>query len=284
MRIDEYFVAVRATIASCPFVDLYTITCSERGDYEGFIRGDILFLDGTHLHLREYVDVRSGVVKHLYAYHYERENGRLVFRYDNASHHRRLNLATFPHHKHQDTEANVVASLEPDLTQVLNEIESLVFSAWRKEIPISSETVEPIHDSASSWVKKHIDDYVATDGQTGHEWRPNVPTLLLTTRGRKSGSLRRSALIYGQDEDNYLVVASKGGDARHPAWYLNLAVNPEVNVQVKGEKFTATATTASAEEKPRLWAIMEKIWPAYNDYQAKTERDIPVVILKPHQK
>lgn len=138
---------------------------------------------------------------------------------------------------------------------------------------------EPIYDSASSWVKQHIDDYVATDGQKGHEWRPNVPTLLLTTRGRKSGKLRRSALIYGRDGDDYLVVASRGGAQNHPAWYLNLVANPEVEVQVWGERFTATASTASAEEKHRLWETMTKIWPAYNDYQAKTKRDIPVVVL-----
>lgn len=148
---------------------------------------------------------------------------------------------------------------------------------------MSSESTEPIYDSASSWVKKHIDDYVATDGQTGHEWRPNVPTLLLTVRGRKSGKLHRTALIYGRDGEDYLVVASRGGAPDNPAWYLNLVANPQVDVQVWGEKFAATASTASADEKSRLWAIMEKIWPAYNDYQAKTPRDIPVVVLKPRQ-
>ena len=95
-------------------------------------------------------------------------------------------------------------------------------------------------------------------------------TLLLTTRGRRSGQLRRTALIYGRDGDRYLVVASVGGSARHPAWYLNLTEHPEVEVQVGAERFAATARTAGPEEKPRLWSLMTAIWPAYEDYQRKT--------------
>jgi deazaflavin-dependent oxidoreductase (nitroreductase family) len=139
---------------------------------------------------------------------------------------------------------------------------------------------DEIHDSPSTWVRKHIDSYVETDGEEGHEWKKGVPTLLLTTRGRKSGKLRRTALIYGTDSDKYMVVASRGGAKHHPAWYLNLRDNPEVEVQVGADKFTARAHTATPDEKARLWPVMAKIWPAYNDYQKKTEREIPVVVLE----
>ncbi|MGC4786841.1 nitroreductase family deazaflavin-dependent oxidoreductase [Micromonospora sp. DT178] len=139
---------------------------------------------------------------------------------------------------------------------------------------------EQVLDSPQGWVADHIRRYVETGGAEGHEWRPGVFTLLLTTRGRRSGKLRRTALIYGRDGDAYLVVASQGGDPKHPAWYLNLLDEPLVEVQVGAERFTARARTATAEEKPRMWSTMAAIWPAYDEYQAKTDREIPVVVLE----
>ncbi|MCX4386431.1 nitroreductase family deazaflavin-dependent oxidoreductase [Micromonospora peucetia] len=139
---------------------------------------------------------------------------------------------------------------------------------------------EQVLDSPQDWVADHIRRYVETDGAEGHEWQPGVFTLLLTTRGRRSGKLRRTALIYGRDGDAYLVVASQGGDPKHPAWYLNLLDEPLVEVQVGGERFTARARTATAREKPRMWSTMAAAWPAYDDYQAKTDREIPVVVLE----
>jgi deazaflavin-dependent oxidoreductase (nitroreductase family) len=138
---------------------------------------------------------------------------------------------------------------------------------------------EEVFDSPTEWVAQHIRTYVESEGRRGHRWS-GVNTLLLTTRGRKTGKLRRTALIYGRDGDRYLVVGSKGGAQKHPMWYLNLVANPEVEVQVEAEKFRARAGAASTEEKPRLWAIMAAIWPEYDRYQAKTTRDIPVVILE----
>jgi deazaflavin-dependent oxidoreductase (nitroreductase family) len=138
---------------------------------------------------------------------------------------------------------------------------------------------EEVFDSPKGWVARHIHRYVQTEGRKGHQWR-GVHTLLLTTRGRKTEKLRRTALIYGRDCDRYLVVASNGGAKRHPSWYLNLADNPEVEVQVGAETFAARALTASPEERSELWRAMASIWPEYNRYQAKTERDIPVVILE----
>lgn len=137
-----------------------------------------------------------------------------------------------------------------------------------------------IHDSPTDWVARHINRYVESDGENGHIWQ-GAPTLLITTTGRKSGERRRTALIYGGDGDNYVVVASRGGHAKHPAWYLNLVDNPQVEVQVGADIFQARAHTATPEEKERLWPVMTSIWPAYDDYQAKTDREIPVVILTP---
>jgi deazaflavin-dependent oxidoreductase (nitroreductase family) len=137
-----------------------------------------------------------------------------------------------------------------------------------------------VYDSPEGWVSDHIQRYVETGGEEGHDWN-GVPTLLLTTKGRKSGKLRRTALIYGQSGDSYVVVASKGGDANHPAWYLNLTENPEVAVQVGADDFVATARTADESEKPALWQLMCGIWPAYEEYQTKTDRPIPVVVLDP---
>jgi deazaflavin-dependent oxidoreductase (nitroreductase family) len=140
---------------------------------------------------------------------------------------------------------------------------------------------EPL-DSATDWVAEHTRRYVETNGEEGHLWR-GVPTLVLTTRGRRSGKLRRNALIYGRDGDNYVIVASKGGAATHPLWYLNLTADPEVRLQAGAEKLRARARTASPDEKARLWPVMTAVWPAYDDYKAKTSRDIPVVILEPEK-
>jgi deazaflavin-dependent oxidoreductase (nitroreductase family) len=139
---------------------------------------------------------------------------------------------------------------------------------------------EQVFDSPTRWVAQHVRRYVETGGRQGHRWN-GVHTLLLTTRGRKSGKLRRTALIYGRDGDRYLVVASRSGAKKHPSWYLNLLETPQVEVQVGADTLRARALTATAEEKPRLWRLMASIWPDYDGYQARTQRDIPVVILEP---
>jgi deazaflavin-dependent oxidoreductase (nitroreductase family) len=127
--------------------------------------------------------------------------------------------------------------------------------------------------------EEHVQRYEETDGEVGHEWQ-GTKTLILTTTGRRSGAERRNALIYGRHGKDYLVVASKGGAPEPPAWYLNLEANPEVQVPVLGDRFTARARTATPEEKPELWRTMTAEWPAYDEYQQKTEREIPVVILE----
>jgi deazaflavin-dependent oxidoreductase (nitroreductase family) len=107
-----------------------------------------------------------------------------------------------------------------------------------------------------------------------------VTTLLLTTTGRRSGEQRTTPLIYGRDGDRYLVVASRGGAPEHPGWYQNLAAHPDIQVQVMADRFKARARTATPAERPALWKTMAAIWPAYDEYQARTAREIPVVIIE----
>ena len=126
---------------------------------------------------------------------------------------------------------------------------------------------------------EHVKRYEETDGAEGHEWQ-GTTALILTTTGRKSGQHRKSALIYQKFGDDYLIVASKGGAPEPPLWYLTLEADPEVRVQVQGDKFQARARTATAAEKPAMWDVMAKAWPSYNDYQKKTDREIPVVVLE----
>jgi deazaflavin-dependent oxidoreductase (nitroreductase family) len=129
------------------------------------------------------------------------------------------------------------------------------------------------------WQADHARRYIETNGEEGHIWR-GVPTLLLTTTGTRTGEPYTTPLIYGRNGDAYVIVASRGGAPAHPQWYRNLVAQPEVGLQVGAEKFTARARTATAAEKPALWQTMAAIWPAYDEYQAKTEREIPVVVLE----
>ena len=128
--------------------------------------------------------------------------------------------------------------------------------------------------------QEHIDRYVATDGAEGHEWE-GTTALLLTTTGKRTGEPRVAPLIYQRHADAYLVVASKGGADEPPAWYVNLQAHPEVEVQVLGDRFQARARTATAEERPAMWPVMTAVWPSYDDYQRKTAREIPIVVLEP---
>ncbi len=139
---------------------------------------------------------------------------------------------------------------------------------------------EEIFDSPRGFVKAHIKEFVESDGRQGNMWL-GAPALLLVTRGRKSGKLRRSGLIYGRDGKNYLLVASNGGSPKHPLWYLNLVANPEVELQVGADKIAGRARIASSEEKPRLWKIMAELFPRYDEYQAKAGREIPLIIVEP---
>jgi len=134
-------------------------------------------------------------------------------------------------------------------------------------------------DSPGGFVNDHIQQYVQSGGTEGHEWH-GTTTLLLTTTGRRTGTQHRTALIYRQVGDDYVIVASKGGAPNHPAWYLNLTANPDVRVQVKDEEFAGRARVAEGDERAKLWPLMAEVWPDYDSYQTKTDRQIPVVVIE----
>lgn len=128
---------------------------------------------------------------------------------------------------------------------------------------------------------EHVRIYRETNGEHGHVWREGSTILLLTTTGRTSGNESTAPLIYDLDGDgNPVIVASKGGAPEHPGWFLNIEKTPEVGVQILGETFRARARVAEGEERERLWALMNEMWPHYAEYQEKTDREIPVVVLE----
>ena len=138
---------------------------------------------------------------------------------------------------------------------------------------------------SQDWIDEHRQLYLS-DGEKGHLWDSTVrggpgpiPTLLLYTTGRKSGKTSIMPLIYGEGEGGYAIIASKGGAPAHPDWYFNLQAEPNVQVKLRDETFAARAETVTDERRAKLWDLMAEIWPQYNEYQSKTERQIPVVLL-----
>src|SRR5450432_3807481 len=139
------------------------------------------------------------------------------------------------------------------------------------------------------WMVEHANRYLASGGTDGHMYKVTVPqrgeitvpALLLTTTGRKSGDKFIFPLFYGMDGDSCLVIASKGGSPQQPGWYRNILANPDVEVQVATKKMNARARTTEGEERLRLWKKALEFWRPYADYQLKTEREIPVVVLDP---
>ncbi len=138
-----------------------------------------------------------------------------------------------------------------------------------------------------AWITEHLRRYRETGGAEGHLFDASVgggvglvTSLLLTTVGRRSGEKRTSPLFYGAAGDAYVIIGSKGGAATHPAWYLNLRANPTVEVQVAKAIFTARARIATGKEREQLWEQMVRAYPPYRDYQQKTKREIPVVVLE----
>ncbi len=137
----------------------------------------------------------------------------------------------------------------------------------------------PIDPTGDSWIAEHVKQYVDSGGKEGHFWQPGVPTLLLTTRGKKSGTARRTALIYGKDGADYVVMASYAGAPAHPDWYFNLDADSEVVIQVGEEIMTGTARTVADADRERVWKVMTDIWPDYDEYATKTDRKIPLVAI-----
>lgn len=136
------------------------------------------------------------------------------------------------------------------------------------------------------WIGDHLKTYRDSGGREGHLFDARfagggaaVPTLLLTTRGRHSGALHTMPLIYGEVGREYVIIGSKGGALTQPAWYHNLCAEPRVELQVATDIFAATARTATGAERAQLWQHMVALYPPFADYQAKTTREIPVVVL-----
>ncbi len=125
-----------------------------------------------------------------------------------------------------------------------------------------------------------IEEFRSNAGRLGGAFE-GAPMCLLTTTGAKSGQPRTHPLAYLRDGDRYVVIASKGGAPTNPAWFHNLLAHPTVELEVGEERFTATATVATGEERERLWAVQAARMPAFDEYQAKTEREIPVIVLTP---
>jgi len=145
-------------------------------------------------------------------------------------------------------------------------------AAWKRPSPhvLAARGVFAFHQAA----------YRATGGLIGHHLG-RLTCLLLTTRGARSGLARTLPLLYGRDGENLILVASKGGSPRHPAWYVNLEAQPAVVVQVGSRNLWMNARTATAEERPRLWKLMTRQYSGYDGYQERTDREIPIVVLEP---
>jgi len=132
-----------------------------------------------------------------------------------------------------------------------------------------------IMSRANTWL------FRATGGRLGGRFLYGAPVMLVTTTGRKTGQARTTPLLYLRDGDALVTVASKGGSAHHPAWYGNMLASPDVTVEIGAERWTMRARTANADEKARYWPRLAAMYPPYDAYQARTARDIPVVILSP---
>ncbi|MEM7140898.1 MAG: nitroreductase family deazaflavin-dependent oxidoreductase [Actinomycetota bacterium] len=134
--------------------------------------------------------------------------------------------------------------------------------------------------SPYEWVADHVEAYERTGGVEGGEFN-GVPCVILTTTGRKSGKQRKTPLVRVPHDDGYLVVASMGGQPKHPVWYLNLLDDPQVSLQDRAERKDYTARVTEGDEHAELWQVAVAVYPDYADYQERCERQIPVVRLEP---
>jgi proline iminopeptidase len=130
--------------------------------------------------------------------------------------------------------------------------------------------------------EEHVRVYRETDGEQGYDWKRGTKILLLTTKGRRSGEERTTPLIHRDDEGRWVVVGSQGGAPDDPGWVKNIEADPDaVEIQVKGDRIPVHARIAEGEERDRLWQQMNEVWPDYDRYQERTDREIPVVVLEP---
>jgi deazaflavin-dependent oxidoreductase (nitroreductase family) len=137
-----------------------------------------------------------------------------------------------------------------------------------------------VSEAVTLFGAEHVRRYRETGGKVGHIWKEGSTILLLTTTGRRTGNPTTTPLIYARDGDRLVIVASQGGAPKHPGWYENLAKTPEVEVQLLDDVFPARAYTAEGAERDRLWALANEVWSHYAEYQQRTDRQIPVVVLE----
>ena len=148
-----------------------------------------------------------------------------------------------------------------------------------------SEFTVPEH--LPDFIKNHVRQYLESGGKEGHQWDSSavggpglLPCLLIAAKGRKTGKFTTLPLLYGETDGGYIVIASRGGSPQHPGWYLNLKAHPEINAQVGTERVRVRAEEVEGDERDRLWRQMVELYPPYEDYQKKTKRTIPVMVLK----
>jgi deazaflavin-dependent oxidoreductase (nitroreductase family) len=134
--------------------------------------------------------------------------------------------------------------------------------------------------SPSDWSREQTELYIRTNGEEGGDLR-GKPVIVLTSLGAKTGKIRKTALMRVEHEGVYAVVASKGGDPKHPAWYHNLKEHPRVELQDRATKLDYTAREVVGDEKAVWWERGVEVWPDYAVYQTKTDRQIPVFVLEP---
>jgi proline iminopeptidase len=137
-----------------------------------------------------------------------------------------------------------------------------------------------LESAAHLFGDEHVRSYLETNGEIGYRWKEDAPIAILFTTGRSTGEQRTNPLIFGRDGDDVVLVASKGGAPDDPGWYRNLRAHPEAEIQVMGDRWPVRARVAEGEERERLWQRMNEIWPHYEEYAQKTDREIPVVVLE----
>jgi deazaflavin-dependent oxidoreductase (nitroreductase family) len=137
-----------------------------------------------------------------------------------------------------------------------------------------------LESAAHLYGDEHVRSYLETNGEIGYRWKEDAPIAILFTTGRTSGEQRSTPLIFGRDGDDVVLVASQGGAPKHPGWYRNLRENPEAEIQIMGDRWRVRARDAVGEERERLWELMAEIWPHYDEYVTRTDREIPVVVLE----
>lgn len=156
-----------------------------------------------------------------------------------------------------------------------------------KEFDVKATVQELESGHVPGWIQDHLRRYLESNGKDGHYFDASavgatglVPSLLLTTIGRKSGKRTTMPLFYGETDSGYVVIGSKGGSDTHPAWHLNLLSDPSAEVQVGEHHYAVRARVASGEERSRLWEQMVAVYPPYTNYQRATSREIPVIVLE----